>query len=273
MSGPNNETVAKPRAVSFARLGVALFLVVNCFCCFGSGGMPPVKLYAYGLFGWITFVADVAPKVHVNPVAVATFAVTLLLTTVGVHVFASWLRDSMRPDRPAWRVKGTLSIVALFVLAFVAGIAAVGAFHQTTWLVTQPEPFFEAQGGWSYRGNEVGAMGELRSIDTAQRIFREADKDKDSVEDFGTLEELAAAGLLDTIVGAGTKRGYRFEAAPSVVSSELLWFAVASPLTEKHGRRTFFTNQTGQIYYTSGGPFSFDRATCDVPPGLLPHGK
>src|SRR5262249_33914379 len=37
-----------------------------------------------------------------------------------------------------WRLRWTLALVAVVVLMFVAGIAAVGLTHQTIWLMTAP---------------------------------------------------------------------------------------------------------------------------------------
>ena len=257
------------------RFAVGLFLVFNCaFCILCGGGIPPFKLYGAIFFGWATFLGETAPRIHVNPVAVGTFVGTLLLVTLGVHLLASWLRRSMSPDAPPWRGSSTVALVALFVLAFVAGIAAVGVFHQSAWLATQPQPFMEASGGGIKYGNEASAIGALKTIFTSQSIFREGDKEKDNLLDYGTLDELAVAELVDPILGAGAKQGYVFEAAPSVVSPEERWFATAWPARPDKGSRAFFVNQGGVVFYTTDTtPFRVDRATCEVPPQFVPTGK
>ncbi|MEZ0229979.1 MAG: hypothetical protein ACAI25_15250 [Planctomycetota bacterium] len=249
-----------------------LIFFPNAFFCF-LGGMPPVRLYSTLLVGWVAFARDTAAKVTVNPAAVATFAVTLALVTAGVHFFASWLRRSMRPEAPPWRGRWTAALVALFVLAFVAGIAAVGIVHQTAWLATSPDPFFEEVGGGRRRRNEMQAIFSLKALVTSQSIFREGDKEEDGLLDYGTLDELLDAKVVDSVLGSGTKQGYVFEVAPSTISPELAWFAVASPAHPAMGERFFFTNQSGVIYYTKGRPIAFNRATCDVPPDVLPLGK
>ncbi len=248
-------------------LKILLILFLPNACCCLLSGAPPVKLWMNLLFGWLAFVKDTAPRVTVNPAAVATFVVTLLLVTLGAHLFASWLRRSMRPGSRPWELGWTLAAVALFVLAFVAGIAAVGVFHQAAWLATAPEPVIEEQGGGRKRRNFTMAALAFRTIGDAQTRFREGDKEKDGVCDFGTLEELRAADLVDPILGAGTKQGYTFEVAPSPVSPESLWFGVASPAHPVVADYYLFTNQSGTIFYTTT-QIAFDRVTCEPPAGL-----
>jgi hypothetical protein len=114
----------------------------------------------------------------------------------------------------------------------------------------------------------------LRTIATAQPIFREGDKEGDGKLDYGTLTELGQTRLVDEVLGSGTKAGYLFETAPSVTTSEWLWFAVASPeeLDVDHSRY-YCTNHAGVIFYTTVGPFALNTADCTIPASAVPVGR
>ena len=104
-------------------------------------------------------------------------------------------------------------------------------------------------------GNEAGAIGDLKRIGTAQSLFREGDLEGDGKLDYGTLEELAAAGLLDEALASGTKRGYTFSVFVPSATPEFLWMAVANPVeVGATGDRHFATNQQGVTFYTTNGP-------------------
>jgi hypothetical protein len=116
--------------------------------------------------------------------------------------------------------------------------------------------------------NEAAAMRSLRLIGEAQRLFRERD------QDHGDLQELSNAGLIDAQLGSGEKEGYRFEVRPSSTTPDLLWFAVANPVTPADsGDRYFCTNHEGSIYYTGreGGALTIAEGgdECRVPSRLL----
>ena len=109
--------------------------------------------------------------------------------------------------------------------------------------------------------NEAGAIGALRTLTTAQALFREGDKDGNGKLDYATsLQALAAAGLIDTALGSGTKQGYQFEInIPAGTSSETFWGGAATPRSPgKSGDRFFFVDETGVI-----------RAVGPCPPGTV----
>jgi hypothetical protein len=67
---------------------------------------------------------------------------------------------------------------------------------------------------------------------------------------YGTLDELAAANLIDVQLASGTRNGYRFKITLPVSASrtEQGYEAVAIPTQYPNtGRRSFFINQTGVI--------------------------
>lgn len=112
-------------------------------------------------------------------------------------------------------------------------------------------------------GNESAAIGALRTITTAQSLFREGDKEEDTNFDYGDLTELAEAGLIDPSLGSGAKQGYVFECRFSPFTSEFLWYATASPEDPgASGDRYFAVNQSG-VAITSPEPIEVDPHTCE----------
>jgi hypothetical protein len=124
---------------------------------------------------------------------------------------------------------------------------------------------------WSRYERERAAVLELKRIAAAQSIFREGDKDQNGALDYGTLAQLAKAGLIDEELGTGTKNGYLFEAAPSASTSEFLWFATANPeVPTVTGDRYYATNHSGVIFYTTSAAVPLNTGDCQVPPFVNP---
>lgn len=121
-------------------------------------------------------------------------------------------------------------------------------------------------------GNEAAALGALKTITTAQALFREGDKDGDGNFQYsGSLGALGKTQLIDEVLASGTKQGYRFELCAGSEAPEFLWMAVASPVDGKG--RHFVINQSGVIYYSNEAPFALDRVTCEIPRSATPVGK
>ena len=121
-------------------------------------------------------------------------------------------------------------------------------------------------------GNEAAAIGSLKTICTAEAIFREGDKENDGNLDYGMLSELNNTGVVDSVLGSGTKRGYFFEVTYSFNTSEFLWFGTARPTAPAiTGDRSWATNQAGVLFYTTGAPMALDTDTCLLPDhGVIP---
>ncbi len=98
-------------------------------------------------------------------------------------------------------------------------------------------------------GNESAAIGALRTVVSAQAMFREGDKDGDGL-DYGTRTDLSTYKLIDPVLGSGTKQGYLFSTMGS--STAYTWSCTADPVTRgKSGDRSFFVDESGVIRFNS----------------------
>jgi prepilin-type N-terminal cleavage/methylation domain-containing protein len=123
-------------------------------------------------------------------------------------------------------------------------------------------------------GNETAAIGALKTISSAEAIFREGDKEGDGRNDYGTLSELSATQLIDSVLGSGTKQGYVFQAGYSTATSEFLWFAVANPVVSFYGGARYFeVNESAVIFYTTVGYLNLNVTDCAIDATVIPVGK
>ena len=135
----------------------------------------------------------------------------------------------------------------------------------------------ELRGGSRY-APESSAIGSLKALAAAQSLFREGDREQDAALDYGTLCELGKADLIDEVLASGRKYGYQFVCQPGV-EPQFTWWAMARPLDREAGRRSFFVNQEGVIYYTLPQPGEPPMCPCEVGPkgepaeGWLPVGR
>ncbi|HEX6986597.1 MAG TPA: DUF1559 domain-containing protein [Planctomycetaceae bacterium] len=116
---------------------------------FAFTAMPPARIELVDwlltvLFGWAGFLRRVVPQMTADRGSIAVAAVALLLFTVGIHVMArrGYRRFASGRDDlpPKWRLKWTLSLVALTFVLFAAGVAITGLTHQVAWLASSDEP-------------------------------------------------------------------------------------------------------------------------------------
>jgi type IV pilus assembly protein PilA len=131
--------------------------------------------------------------------------------------------------------KGFTLIELMIVIAIIAIIAAIAIPN-----------LIEARKG----SNEAAAIGALRTLTTAQALFREGDKDKDTTLDYATsLTELESTKLIDGVLGKGQKQGYNFVVAGA---DQFTWSCTAGPASPgKSGDRYFFVDESGVIRFST----------------------
>ena len=98
--------------------------------------------------------------------------------------------------------------------------------------------------------NETSAISSLKAIATAQAQYRETDAEEDQVQDFAaTMMELSNSGLVDNVIGSGTKSGYTFALSGATFD----WQATATPASVSMGKRAFFIDLSGVVRYSTSG--------------------
>jgi len=127
-------------------------------------------------------------------------------------------------------------------------------------------------GVWKFETQSSGvdeAAGTLRTISTAQSLFREGDKDNNQVFDYaGSLDALIQVGLLAT--SARELDGYRIEVWAGSEAPEFLWGAVAIPAKPGPNAPYLIVNQAGVIYASPEQP-KLDRVKCEIDQTLPPY--
>jgi hypothetical protein len=141
-----------------------------------------------------------------------------------------------RRGRAVWILAAFVGAVGLVLLVAVGGLL---------------EQRFR-EGGGHRSGNEATTIGCLRTLTTAQAIFRE--RSGPSPRYAGSLAALQGARYIDAILGSGTRQGYTFAV---LQADALTWSAVASPIRSgRTGDRWFFVDQTGVIRFSTTGAAS-----------------
>jgi hypothetical protein len=152
--------------------------VLGGFTCLGClGFVAPIKVAFYLVFGWVGFLGRTVRQVGVNWMSVLTAAICLVGLSWGLHLFLAWfVAESRKPpegEGPAgrWKARWTLVIVGGIVLAFAAGIAAVGVTHQTAWLATSREPLVSS--GSRLTHARINSLNNLKQMALATHNYVE----------------------------------------------------------------------------------------------------
>jgi prepilin-type N-terminal cleavage/methylation domain-containing protein len=102
------------------------------------------------------------------------------------------------------------------------------------------------------REHQATALAGLRAIEEAQRLFRSRDADGDGIDDYGSLSELGAAGLIDPDLAAGLVEVYAFAVIPRPPPSP--GFDVrAVPVSTSAARLRFYANEVGVETWSETG--------------------
>ena len=93
--------------------------------------------------------------------------------------------------------------------------------------------------------NEASAIASLRTIGTAQATYLSTTGNNTTYA--ATRAALQGAGLIDSVLGGGTKTGYNFAVAIGATNTQFT--ANADPVSASTGTRHFFSDESGVIRY------------------------
>jgi hypothetical protein len=92
------------------------------------------------LFGWAQYLARVLPRMTMDCGTVAVGTVAFVLFAAGIHALGRTWRP--RTATAPWRLRWSLTGVALVLLMFTAGLAVIAIVHQVAWLSASKQPLF-----------------------------------------------------------------------------------------------------------------------------------
>lgn len=137
------------KAFTLIELLVVIAIIAILLGLLGVGFVEvPIQL----VIGWIVFLIRSIQEMSVDWDGIVIGFVCTALLVVGVHSFGAWLtrhRAANLPvdaPKPEWKWGVTYALVGVVALMFVAGISAIGITHQSYWLMTSPERWFESSG-------------------------------------------------------------------------------------------------------------------------------
>jgi len=151
------------------------------------------------------------------------------------------------------------------LIAVPAGVAVlqvkdVEAFRQT--FVTLAKTLLEQANTKSAAGDTGAVVASLQALAGAQAAFKQIDPSGA----FGSLSDLAVAGLIDPELGSGFAHGHIFRLHVSGADPQSRWLATASPLEEAPGALHFAVNQDGSVRY--GWQAIEVEDDCTIPEGI-----
>lgn len=143
-----------------------------------------------------------------------------------------------RAKRDPWAYGGH----GIAVAALVLNIVALVSFVPTMMIAAIAIPNMLAS---ARAANEGSAQSSLRTLHSAEATYQ-ATK---GAGQYGTLDELAAAGLIDQRLAAGSKNGYKFTVEVTTNETNYPGFVVVGvPVAYgSSGIRSFYIDETGVI--------------------------
>ncbi len=106
--------------------------------------------------------------------------------------------------------------------------------------------------------NEASAVGSVRTVVTTEVTYATSNPDTG----FTSLANLGTAGLIDTVLSAGTKSGYTFGVDTAGGPPATQFGIVGNPVTRgTTGQRSFCGTEDGVLRYDQGADIA-NRAAC-----------
>jgi hypothetical protein len=157
-------------AAKITALTIVILLLLGLACI---GFALPADIILNFAVGWAFYLARTIPQIAVSWWGVASTIVCLVLLGAGTHRFLCWFtQQAGKPSRREWPFRWTAAALAVVLLMFVSGIAAVGITHQTAWLFTSPEPI--VRGGFGESAQRIRSANNMRQIVLAMQSYADA---------------------------------------------------------------------------------------------------
>lgn len=160
----------------------------------------------------------------------------------------------MERARSKFRNQKGFSLIELLIVVAIIGIISALAVPSLM--------------GAKRAANEGSAMASLRLIHSCEHGYRAATGNID----FGTLTQLRAEFLTDSVLGSGTKSGYNFEVHPTTGVNPAQFYITAVPTNPsgvgQTGTRRFAMAEDGVIKADTTLTVPADRAEVDGMPSL-----
>lgn len=145
--------------LAFGVAGAVLLLLLAC-----CGMDVPLQGLLVLAFGWVFYLARVLPQMRIGIDSAALGLICIALFTLGLHAM---LRSG---SKSLWKWRWSAQLVALLLVAFVAGLASVGFTYQVLWAVKDPEP-------WVSSGSEAARRmfsgNNLKQFGVAAQIYHD----------------------------------------------------------------------------------------------------
>lgn len=161
-------------------VGICLILLLPILLIAVIGFTAPLVAIVTLVFGWTMYLARVIPQVSVSGPGVLTALFCLAAFTAGLHAFLQWLCRQNNSDfgeigtpvARMWSFRWTMGLVALIVLMFVAGLAAVGVTHQVGWLIASPDRILN-ESGLRQAAKRAKSLNDIRSLARALQEYHD----------------------------------------------------------------------------------------------------
>lgn len=133
------------RGFTLAELLVVILIIALLMALAGSSETTYYLTGPYHVVaGWLYYLTSTLPKVRITWSAIITFLVAAMALIFVSHSFFRWI--AKQRGASMWRMASTIKVLAIVMLAFAAGICAVGVVHQIGWLASSKEPLREKSG-------------------------------------------------------------------------------------------------------------------------------
>lgn len=177
------------------KLAIALAIAMFAFLVLCAGQMFFLEAVATLAFGWFAFLLRVIPALTYNPAAIASALLFLTGSLLLTHLTARWLRTSLHPASPPWKLRYTFALLTLLTLMFSAGAAATGIAHQTGWLLNSPVPLVANR---RHSVHQVKCASNLRQLHQALLLHAQDHNNRlpDTLEDLLLTVDIGPLNLI-----------------------------------------------------------------------------